>query len=279
MFDLVSRQAIGVRVKRCQSRRPMKSGSSDCPSAGRANASRTAAVASIAIGVLVMRWLQVSTEFRPSVAESRPISYSRLRICSRNRGGLFCRGTSAMLTLDPLSEAQGHRRLSLGRSRASLASSTEPVGCQKAPKASAAISASRDSEQPLPILLAHLGRGLVHLREERFGDAAAWLEPALSFSHKPSLRAGGEHSGRRSGALGWAWVGLQKPCRCSRKSSPTAPRRGVAAMCFARFTSRKLILLPSEFRSRPRWPMRPTHSHARTVSGGMRHTLSCSSLN
>jgi class 3 adenylate cyclase/tetratricopeptide (TPR) repeat protein len=71
--------------------------------------------------------------------------------------------------------------------------------------ASAAISASRDSEQPLPILLAHLGRGLVHLREERFADAAAWLEPALSFSHKPSLRG---WWGALGSPLGRAWLGL-----------------------------------------------------------------------
>jgi tetratricopeptide (TPR) repeat protein len=71
--------------------------------------------------------------------------------------------------------------------------------------ASAAFSASRDSEQPLPILLAQLGRGLVHLREERFADAAAWLEPALSFSHKPALRA---WWGAIGSPLGRAWLGL-----------------------------------------------------------------------
>ena len=71
--------------------------------------------------------------------------------------------------------------------------------------ASAALSASRRSEQPLPILLAHLGRGLVHLREERFADAAAWLEPALSFSHKPGLQPWWRALGS---PLGRAWLGL-----------------------------------------------------------------------
>jgi class 3 adenylate cyclase/tetratricopeptide (TPR) repeat protein len=71
--------------------------------------------------------------------------------------------------------------------------------------AEAAFSVSRNSDQPLPILLAHLGRGIVHLREERFAEAAAWLEPALSFSEQPNLRA---WWGALGSPLGRAWLGL-----------------------------------------------------------------------
>jgi hypothetical protein len=88
---------LSIRVERCQPIQRVEVGLQfDCPNAGCA----------IAIGVLIMRWLQVSIEFRPSVAGSRPISFGRLRICSRNRGDFFCLGASAMLTLDPSSETR-----------------------------------------------------------------------------------------------------------------------------------------------------------------------------
>jgi tetratricopeptide (TPR) repeat protein len=69
----------------------------------------------------------------------------------------------------------------------------------------AAFAISRITEQPLPVRLAHLGRGLVHLRQERFADAAAWLEPVLSFAEKPNLEA---WWGAIASPLGRAWVGL-----------------------------------------------------------------------
>src|SRR5258708_36931762 len=73
---------LSIRVERCQPIQRVEVGLQfDCPNAGCA----------IAIGVLIMRWLQVSIEFGPCVAESRPISFGRLRLSSRNRGDVFAR--------------------------------------------------------------------------------------------------------------------------------------------------------------------------------------------
>src|ERR1700730_3837405 len=98
---------LAVRAERCQPIQRVEVGLQfDCPNAGCANESPSAAPAAIAIGVLIMRWLQVSIEFRPSVAETRLISFGRLGIPLWNRkrqDPFFCRGMSAMLTLDPSS--------------------------------------------------------------------------------------------------------------------------------------------------------------------------------
>jgi len=82
-FDPVSSRhaPLAVRAERCQPIQRVEVGLQfDCPNAGCANESPTAALAAIAIGVLIMRWLQVSIEFRPSVAETRLISCGRLGI-------------------------------------------------------------------------------------------------------------------------------------------------------------------------------------------------------
>jgi len=96
---------LAVRAERCQPIQRVEVGLQfDCPNAGCANESPSAALAAIAIGVLIMGWLQVSIEFRPSVAETRLISCGRLGISpleSKAPRPFFCRGMSAMLTLDP----------------------------------------------------------------------------------------------------------------------------------------------------------------------------------
>src|SRR5258708_6854483 len=109
-FDPVSSRhaPLAVRAERCQPIQGVEVGLQfDCPNAGCANESPTAALAAIAIGVLIMRWLQVSIEFRPSVPETRLISCGRLGISPlwnrKRQDPFFCRGMSAMLTLDPSS--------------------------------------------------------------------------------------------------------------------------------------------------------------------------------
>src|SRR6266700_3255426 len=61
--------------------------SSDCPSAGCANESPTAAVAAIANGVFIMIWLQVCSECPLSAAQIRPNSRGRLCISPCLGGG------------------------------------------------------------------------------------------------------------------------------------------------------------------------------------------------
>jgi tetratricopeptide (TPR) repeat protein len=73
--------------------------------------------------------------------------------------------------------------------------------------AEAAFALARGSDQQLPILLAHLGRGIVLLREERYDEAAAWLEPALSFSDQPNLHAWWRALGS---PLGRAWLAQRR---------------------------------------------------------------------
>jgi hypothetical protein len=72
---------LAVHAERCQPIQRVEVGLPfDCRNAGCASESPTAAAAAIAIGVSIMRWLQVSIEFRPSVAENRPIYCGRLGI-------------------------------------------------------------------------------------------------------------------------------------------------------------------------------------------------------
>src|SRR5258706_14625564 len=80
-FDPVSfRHApLAVRAERCQPIQRVEVGLQfDCPNAGCANESPTAALAAIAIGVLIIRCLQVSIEFRLSVPDAGLIFCGRL---------------------------------------------------------------------------------------------------------------------------------------------------------------------------------------------------------
>jgi tetratricopeptide (TPR) repeat protein len=90
--------------------------------------------------------------------------------------------------------------------------------------------AYRDAEgtnQPFPMLVAHLGRGLVYLRERRFEEAAACLEVALGLSERPVLRA---WWGAVGSPLGRAWAALGRPEQAvgllERVVSHTASSRG-----------------------------------------------------
>jgi hypothetical protein len=89
----------------------------DRPNAGCANEGPTAALAAIAIGVLIMRWLQVSIEIRRSVAKDRPISFGRLGISLFGIEGaktlILCRVMSAMLTLERSTECPLRQKFSV----------------------------------------------------------------------------------------------------------------------------------------------------------------------
>ncbi len=73
--------------------------------------------------------------------------------------------------------------------------------------AAAAQAAVSAQNQPLPILLAHLARGLVLLREQRFDEVTSTLEPALKASEVVGLQG---WWGALGSPLGRAWLGLDR---------------------------------------------------------------------
>ena len=91
----------------------------------------------------------------------------------------------------------------------------------------AAFRAATSSDQPLPMLFAYLGRGLVLLREQRFEDAAESLEAAWDLTERPMLHPWWRAVGS---PLGRAWAAVGRPEQAvellERVVSHTSSNRG-----------------------------------------------------
>jgi hypothetical protein len=110
-------------------------------------------------------------------------------------------------------------------------------------------AAANRTGQSMPILLAHLSDGLVSLRAERFAQAAASLEPALTMSDDPSLKA---WRGPVASPLGRSLIELgqiEMAMLFSRASPPRTRIPGRDAMCFAACIWAKPTLPPGASRT------------------------------